>query len=184
MTRLAIFASLALAVTTHAGGCSTEPADDTPVEIDELFPGNNELGAWIEDTSVGGAGVEVANTPNEAEALINGDADPFTSHDFAKFARQNYIDGTRQLELRIWQMPTAAGATEIYDFLVANNSIYMASSWENVAIGAAGRASNTGASWWVNARSGAFYVESKINDITPEGRADAEAFVSAVIANM
>jgi len=184
MTWLPRLASSFAVVALFAAGCSTEPADGGPVAIESLFPADNEVGTWVEDTSVGASGVEVASTPAEAEALIDGDAEPFTAHGFSKFAIEHYVDGTPQLELRVWEMPDAAGATEIYDYLVANDSIYMASSWEDVSIGAAGRASNTGASWWVNARSGAYYIEAKINDTSNGARTDAQAFASAVIGHL
>ena len=184
MTRPLRLAPRALLLALFAAGCSTEPAPAPTVEIDELFPADNEIGSWVEDTTVGAAGVEIADSPTEAEAIIDGDAEPFTAHDFARFAIQNYTNGSEKLELRVWQMADAAAATAIYDYLPANNSIYMASSWEDVSIGEAGRASNTGASWWINARTGAFYVEAKINAVSDAARADAEAFARAVVGKV
>ena len=71
-TALSAVAALALI------GCPPpdENGEELP-DIEELFPADNEVGSWVEDTSTGTAGVEVARTYDEAWELVDGDADSF-----------------------------------------------------------------------------------------------------------
>ena len=161
-------------------------SEDGPTEksFDQLFPADNEIGDWVENTDTGDPGVEVAKSDDEAVALIDGSAEPFIEHGFITFGVEYYASQGMMLELRIWQMDNAAIARELYSDLTDNKSIYMAQPWTDIDVGQQGRVADTGASIWVNARSGSYYVESKIDQVTDEASNDAQAFAKAVIAKL
>lgn len=169
---------LSLAILTAACGGGSDAG------IETFFPADDEVAGWTENPAVGQAGVEVATSVAEAEALVNGDAESFSAAGFTAFARQHYVKaGGYQLELRIWEMNDAATAESIYADLAMNDSLYSIYTWETVAVGQAGRVADTGANWWVNARKGAYHIEAKINQMgtaDPAARADVVAFVTAV----
>lgn len=151
-------------------GCGDDDNGDPLPNIETLFPANNAVGTWKEDTSQGAAGVETANTDADVYAVINGDADKFTQVGFASWAREFYTDGTSILELRIWQMRDTTGTKTIYDGVIEaggtlEDARYSGSTWNPVSIGEAGRVADTGSSWWINARKSVYMVEaSNIRD--------------------
>jgi len=180
MKRLMI--SLAVCILGAACGGSS-------VAIDSLMPAPTEITGWSEDPAQGTAGVAVARTPAQAEALVDGDAAPFTAHNFVAFAWQQYQKDNYRLDLRIWQFADTAAATAIYDDLLTQSSLYSTATWNAEAAGDAGRIANTGTSWWINTRKHGYYVEAKMTTTPPAapdaaGRTDAEAFVSAVLGKI
>ncbi len=156
-----------------------------PVTFEQLFPADDEVAGWMEDTSQGGAGVDLANSDQEAIDMINGSADPFVEAGFVSLGIEYYASGDATLELRVWEMNNASVARELFGFLATDDAIYSVPSWEALdGVGQEARIANTGASFWVNARSGAHIVESKINQVDEQGREDAEAFATVVIAKL
>lgn len=166
----------ALALVTLACG----PATPQPQAIDSLFVANNEIGTWVEDTSVGTAGVETARTRDAVYALINGDAEPFIAKGFIAFARERYRKDSYTADLRVWQMKDATVAKDTYDSLVVDAAAYKSNNWTAVTIGDAGRIADTGSTWWVNARKGAYVIEVKAQPKDSTTEADAQAFATAV----
>ena len=172
------------------GGSSSTPdaGSSAPPAIETLFPGNNEVATWTEDTTVGKAGVEVATTELAAEALVDGDKAPFEGN-FSAFGWQTYVSGTQRLEQRIWRMKSTALASSIFtDILSDSVHGYPSETWENLAVGEAGRIAVSGVKVWVNARKGVDYIEIKVYAVETGGsveataRADAETFIKAVMA--
>lgn len=155
-----------------------------PATLESFFPAANAVGAYAEDTSVGKAGVEIAKTAAAMEALIDGDAAPFTEKGAVAFGWEHYVSGTYKLDARVWQMKDAANATDTYAYLVANVSLYKANTWNDVGVGEAGRIADTGSSWWLDARKGKYLVEVKIIGKDTTSRADIEAFAKAMVAKM
>ncbi|MFH0901871.1 MAG: hypothetical protein V2A73_14670 [Pseudomonadota bacterium] len=161
-------------------GCGNSGGE---VSIDELFPENNELAGWIEDTSVGFAGVEVYTSSAAAEEQIDGDVEPFEDHSFRVFARQHYVKDALKVELRLWKMPDAATAEELYDDLLVNDAKYSAYSWTDIQVGEAGRVANRASLfWWVNARKGLHYTEATINQPQPDDQASRQEAINFVTA--
>lgn len=180
--------ALLLTVVAFAPACggSGDDDDDTP-SIESFFPADNEVSGWVEDTAAGAAGVEVADTDDEAWALINGDNEPFHAHGFAVFARQHYVNGSYNLEARIWDMATAATAQTLFSALLTEAATYSAQTWEDLSMGDESRIADTGAYWWINVRKGAYHVEVKINQTAASdttSRGHAEAFASAIVARI
>ena len=60
------------------------------------------------------------------------------------FAWEKYTKGTYALDLRVWQFKDASAATDAYNHLVANASLYKAATWTDLAVGAGGRIADTG----------------------------------------
>jgi hypothetical protein len=166
-----------------AGGAGGTKAS-TSVQFEDLFPADNQVSGWVEDTESGASGVEIAKTDQQAVDLIDGSADPFIEHGFAQFGREYYKKSDSKLELQVWQMDSAKVAGELYTDLTTKNAVYLSIQWNDVAIGEQGRIANTGASWWVNARKGAYYVEAKINPATDDTKSDVQDFAKKVISKL
>jgi len=176
---VALSAVAALLLTACPPPDDNGDGDEMP-DIAELFPADNEIGSWVEDSSLGGAGVEVGRSFSEAEAIVNGDADSFDGYMVA-FAREYYTDGTAGLELRAYEMGDAAACTEAYDLLIVDNPLYSANTWDAASLGDAGRIADTGSHWFVNTRKKIFYVEAWIEPNDAPGKTAVESFVETVL---
>jgi hypothetical protein len=181
MARVLSIAILGLA------GVACNGNDDTAVDIATLFPANNEIGSWSEDSTAVGdsganpSGVEVAETSQEAVDMINGDADVFDNHRFLALGREFYTTGSAKLELRIWRFADAEDATSLYEGLPSEDSRYDI-SWNTASFGDAARMVDTGVSYWYNVRTGAYFLE--IMGLAPNDAATqtaGEAFLSGVL---
>lgn len=159
--------------------------DDGPGEtkFEDLFPASSAIGSWTEDSSKGGAGVEVASTDKAVTDLINGDADPFTKRGFASFGRQYYTDGTYSLELRIWQMTDATKSTEVYDALPTEDARY-GGDWETLSMGDAARITDRGSSWTLHARKAAYFLEATVGPKDDTSKGSVSSFMSTVISGV
>ena len=67
---------------------------------------------------------------------------------------------------------------------MANASQYKAVTWTDLAVGDAGRIADTGTTWWLNSRKGAYIIEAKISPLDATSRADIEALGIAVAAKI
>jgi len=158
MKRIRTIIATGIALGTLVIGCSGD--ESTPAaSFESFFPADNAVGSLVEDTSVGVAGdIDKAVNDQQAAALINGDADPFMSRGFDAFGIEYYSDGTHSLELRIWQLKTAASTSEIYTALPTEITRYDA-AWETLSLGDGARVVDSGSSWWLNAHKGKYFVE-------------------------
>lgn len=150
------------------------------VTLDSFFPKANEVGGYAENTALGKPGVQIAKTTTAIQGLVNGDAGPFLEKGTIAFAWERYVSGTYELDARVWQMKNAANCTETYDFLVTDAALYAANTWVALSVGVAGRIADTGTSWWVNARKGAYIIEVRVTPKDDTSRADVEAFAKAM----
>lgn len=182
--------SLAAAVALSACGGSSSSSS---FKLESAFPSaTGSVGGWIENPDAMGftaknpAGVEIATTSAQATAAVDGDADPFTRRNFVTMGREFYkntIGGVAStLELRIWEMPSAAVATELYGTLPSEDSRYN-NTWLTASFGDSGRYLDTGVSWWYNVRKGAYFID--LMGATPNSAAvktSAEAVLASVVA--
>ena len=92
---------------------STAPEPQDPPDVVRLPPGDNEISGW----SRSGA-MQVAETPTQLEAIIDGEAVPYINNHFIKCAFQNYsgdIGGTQvELDLRVFDMGDTTNAKNVY----------------------------------------------------------------------
>jgi hypothetical protein len=164
-------------------------SDTKTFEIKSAFPAASASGGWIEDpdaldfySQTNPAGVSVATTNAQATAMIDGDADPFTSRGFVAMGDEFYkntIGGTpATLELRVWQMPSTTVATSVYDAMASTYT------WTAASFGDAGRSRDTGVSWYYQVRKGVYFVD--LRDLRPNTSAaiktSGETFLAAVVA--
>jgi hypothetical protein len=184
MRPFSVFVLVTAMFTAACGG------DDDPTlpNISTLFPANNEIGSWVEDTTTGTAGVEIATDETGIVALINGGAEPFLARNYNAFGIEYYTDGTYDLELRIWQFATAAISTEMYTALLTESSTHQSSNWDDNTLGAAGRVANTNTTWWFNTRDGAHLLEVTIGEsgAAPDAasKTAGETFVNGVLGKL
>ena len=170
--------AVTVALLAVASGCG--PANTPPAAIDSFFPKDNEVGAWVEDTSIGKAGVEVTTTAKETTDLVDGSAEPFITEGMVGFGWQSYVNGTYKLDLRVWRFKSAAASQTAFDWLFLNASLYKAATWTELAVGDAGKIADTGGSWWVSARKGAYIIEAKVVPKDATSRADVETIATTV----
>ncbi len=155
-----------------------------PSGLGSYFPTTADAAGYTEDTSVGKAGVETARTAAAIEGLVDGDAAPFIEKGVVAFGWERYVKGTYKLDARLWQMKDASNATDTYNHLVANVTLYLAATWTDLAVGEAGRIADTGSSWWLNARKGKYIIEVRIVGKDTTSRADIETFAKAMVAKL
>lgn len=187
------FALVLVGVIFGLNVCSSDDGDGgTTTTIASFFPANNEVGSWAEEEMINAdginmnpTGVEVGKNHDEAVAILNGDAGLFTEYGFLTVGREFYTDGTNSLELRIWQMPSAEVATNIYNDLLTKSASYENKDWQDIALGDAGRFCGNVNVYWYNVRKGKYYINIKeVLPYTDAGKAAAENFSSAVLAKI
>jgi hypothetical protein len=157
-----------------ASGCG--PA--APAAIDSFFPKDNTIGTYALEAST--PTVQVAKSATAMENLIDGDAAPFIARGAAALGWAKYASGAYRLDARVWQMKSATNATETYNALVTDVALYQANTWTALSVGEAGRIADTGSSWWLNARKGAYLIEVKVTAKDATSRTDAESFAAAL----
>jgi len=152
---------LSLAMVVGACGGDSTTGGKT---FEEQFPTDNQVAGMTIDTSAGG--LKLALTTKAVQDLIDGAADPFTTAGFTEFGWQHYKVGGYAVDLQLWQMKDVATGQSIYASLLTN-SLYSSATWTDVSsIGDGARIANTGTTWWVNAKKGAFHVQAKINQLS------------------
>jgi len=132
--------------------------------LESLFPADNEVAGWTEDPSDGHPGVAVAHSYAEAEALVDGDADPFNSspHPFVAFAWQTYLNGTHKADFRIWEMKDAAGCQTTMSYLLENVPTFTSKTWTAESVGDAGKSAQTASFVWLIACKGKYFLEERV----------------------
>ena len=175
-SRSAVLAVFALAA---CGGGSSSSGPD----IKSFFPADNEVSGWTKDSA---KPLQVGVGASGATGLVDGAANPFIGQGLAQLALGSYVDGVERLDLRVWQMNSAAAATSVYTALLSD-SLYSANSWGSCAtsIGEACRiAQTTGGNWWINVRKNAYHVEATVSPSPAATSAQAETFAQAVMAKI
>jgi hypothetical protein len=170
-----------LALASCGGGSSAS--------LDSFFPADDEVAGWTR--SPAGSAPAVANGFNAAEALVDGDADPFNEapSPFVAFAWQLYAHADYSMDFRIWEMPDAAGCTSLYDYLVTEVATYNSKTWGDESIGDEGHSAETAVFWWINSCVDKYFLEARVSLISgdaPDAAAhDAGvAFMQAVAATI
>lgn len=166
-------------------GCGGSEEEKTPSFV-ELFPANNAVSGWSENTTVGAAGVESATTDLAVEGLIDGAAEPFIARDWVAFGWQQYVNGSYHIDLQMWQMASAAVATDLYTGLLVEGR-YDTTFWETITLGDESRVWDTQSQltgWWFNVRSGAYYLEAAVTPNDADARTAAETFLAAIVADL
>jgi hypothetical protein len=101
----------ALEVAHRADSTAPEPAE--PKDVVSLVPGDNEISGWARSSAM-----QVAETPTQLEAIIDGEAVPYENNHFVKCAFQNYSGnisgGPVELDLRIFDMGDTTNAKNVY----------------------------------------------------------------------
>jgi hypothetical protein len=159
------------------------------LDLASLVPADNEVSGWTEDPADSNPGVVVAHNKNEAEALVDGDADPFSTNNFVAFAWQLYVQGDHVMDFRIWEMADAAACASLYSYLAEQVTTYKAATWSDETIGDMGRSAETATKWWINACADKYFLEAKVG--MADGSAPDEtahslgvAFLQAVAAKI
>lgn len=168
-------------VAVIAVGCGPPPPT---VTMADFFPADDEVGGYVNDTSVPAPGLQVGQTAAAMEGLVDGATAPFTAKGALALGWKRYASGSYKLDARVWQLKDAASATDTYDSLVVTEALYRANTWSDLAVGQAGRLADTGSSYWVNSRKGAFIVEVVLKPKDPTSRADVETFARAMVGKL
>jgi hypothetical protein len=157
--------------------------------LDSFFPADNEVAGWTR--SPAGSSPQVANGFNAAEALVDGDADPFNEapSPFVAFAWQLYAKGDYAMDFRIWEMPDAAACASLWTHLSTNVATYTSKTWGAESIGDSGHSAETASFWWINSCVDKYFLEARVS-MSAGGEPDATAhtdgvaFMQAVAAGM
>lgn len=155
----------AAVLVTGCGGTSSTPADAGAVKMEDLFPKDNDIAGWAQDTTADTkTGPTVFSDQADVDKTdIDGDVVPFNNVGFKALGREHFKKDTFKLDLRVWQMKDTAAGTKIYTDLPATpNSKYAALTWTDVAIGTAGRHANSGTMWRINSHKGPYFLEITI----------------------
>ena len=180
-----------LGVALALAGCGSSGSDSSSFDIKSAFPAASASGGWVEDpdaldyySNANPPGVSVATTNAGVTSMIDGDANPFIAQGFVAFGDEFYkntVGGTpATLELRVWQMPSAAAASAVWD---TQTSTY---TWTTASFGDAARYRDTGVSWYYNVRKGVYFVD--VRDLRPDTnaaiRTAGETFITAVVSKL
>lgn len=147
------------------------------------------VGAYVAATtglrSTQSAGLNVATGAQAIEALIDGDATVFKAKGVVSLGWENYVSGTREADVRVWQMQDAANATETFNALpTETQGLHKAQTWTTLAVGQAGRIADMGDGYWVNARQGAIIIDVLVTPRDDTSKADAQAFAAAIASKV
>ena len=87
----------------------------TPEKVEKYVPADNEVPGWVEDPSKP-AGVQAGYTKEEIVALIDGHQDPFDAKGCDGYAKQDYMKGSMKMILEVWDMTSASGAMDMFNY--------------------------------------------------------------------
>jgi hypothetical protein len=151
-----IVVAAVLALASCGGGGSS-------ASLDSFFPADNEVSGWTRTPT--GSVPDVANGFNAAEALVDGDADPFNTapSPFVAFGWQLYTNGDYAMDFRIWEMPDAAGCASLWEYLLSDAATYKSKTWGAESIGDAGHSAEGAAFWWINSCADKYFLEARVS---------------------
>lgn len=174
-------AALALGALAACGGSSPGSAASAP-DLGAILPSDNEVPGWTRSDPIRLLTAAKAGE-GYASGGVNGDAERFVANGLVTLGIGKYRrSGSETLELRVWEMGSAAAAARCWTDLVTNDQRYRGNQWSAVEVGEAGRISNTGTYWWVVARKGAHVAELWLDPGEDGQRQAALDFLKAVVA--
>jgi hypothetical protein len=155
----------------------TKPVDQ-PVDVVTLVPGDNEISGWTRSSAT-----QVAETPTQLEAIIDGEAVPYVDNHFVKCAFQNYtgdIGGTQvELDLRVFDMGDTTNAKNVYAAVAAGTEV----PWTGDNPGVEARTDESFLfAYRVEFRDGRFYFRADIMDKSTAAQDIAKLFAGNVSA--
>jgi hypothetical protein len=157
---------------------STVPPPEGPVDVVSLVPGDNEISGWARSSAM-----QVAETPTQLEAIIDGEAVPYENNHFVKCAFQNYSGavGTVQVELdlRIFDMGDTTNAKNVYAEVATGTEV----PWTGDNPGVEARVDESGLfAYRVEFRDSRYYFYAYIMDKSTAAQDVAKLFARNVDA--
>jgi surface antigen len=183
-------------------GCGSSSTETTPSgtggagakTIEQVIPKANDIAGWnLDSTNSKTAGQLAAfgRNKDDAEALIDGSAAAFFKAPYSSvLAWQNYVNGDGYtVDLHLWQLTTAELAGALFAELLVDYPLYANNVWTDLAgLGDAARITNTGTTWWINLRKGAYIVEISLDkpplgseETDTTGREVAKAYAAELL---
>jgi hypothetical protein len=157
---------------------STAPAPTEPKDAVDLVPSDNEISGWARLGAM-----QVAETPTQLEAIIDGEAVPYENNHFIKAVFQNYsgdVGGTAvELDLRIFDMGDTTNARNVYAEIAAGTEV----PWSGDNPGVEARTDESFLfAYRVEFRSDRFYFRADIMDKSTAAQDIAKLFARNVDA--
>lgn len=155
-----------------------EPAQNQPVDVVTLVPGDNEISGWTRSSAM-----QVAETGTQLEAIIDGEAVPYVDNHFVKCAFQNYtgnVGGAQvELNLRIFDMGDTTNAKGVYAAVAAGTEV----PWPGDNPGTEARTDESFLfAYRVEFRDAKYYFRADIMDKSPAAQDVAKLFARNVAA--
>ena len=156
------------------------------------------VGTYVKDTDPQvSQGLQTATGWQAIEDFIDGAAEPFfaangdgkgkdSTNKVVAMAQEFYVSSDHhQLVAQVWQYKDAASASAAYAYLVTNKQFYKEQTWTPLTLKDVSRIAETGnAGWYLCAQKGVYYVEVHVLPVDTVGRADVEAFASALLSKI
>jgi hypothetical protein len=182
---------LVLALVGWACSSGGGAAASTAPDIATLAPADNAVSGWVGDPSklLTAGTTKIARTYDDAVNLIDGSADPYwstkTGVSAVALAYQNYMNGALTLELRVWQLASAADCATVYADLMTYSQ-YSSLTWTPITLGDTARISLTnGGTWHLNVCKGAYLIEDILTgDSTTAGQTTLVDFTNVILAKI
>ena len=153
----------------------TKPTN-VPVDVVTLVPGDNEISGWTRSSAM-----QVAETGTQLEAIVDGEAVPYSDNHFAKCAFQNYtgdVGGSQvELDLRVFDMADTTNAKNVYTAVAAGTEV----PWTGDNPGVEARTDESFLfAYRVEFRDGRFYYRADIMDKSTAAQDVAKLFARNV----
>jgi hypothetical protein len=166
----------ALKVAHKADSTAPEPAE--PKDCVNLVPSDNEISGWAKTGSM-----QLAETPAQLEAIINGEAVPYVNNHFVKAVFQNYsgdVGGSQvELDLRIVDLGDTTNAKNLYAEIATGTEV----PWTGDNPGVEARTDESFLfSYRVEFRDERFYYRADIMDKSTAAQDIAKLFARNVSA--
>lgn len=146
---------------TRAPDRQVIPGDaPAPKKVADYVPKGDELPGWSEDTSLGAPGVEAGYDKATIEGLIDGHEADYATDGYNGFAQEFYKKGNTKIRLYLWDMKTAAGATNVYNNNKTKGETQSGLTFETIAgVIEAGIIANRSPTWTAYAHKGHYFVD-------------------------
>lgn len=150
--------------------------------IQDYMPKSNELSGWLEDTSQGKPGIEVALDEAAGEALVDGHIALYIQAGWVALAQEYYKNGDKTLQLILYEMKDKAAADSIYN----NKTIKGFAEWTDLTLGDKSRINVDVSEYWFHAFKNNYFVEipKAKTGMDAAGKTLATDFLAAVIKKL